>query len=136
MIYEYDLAIPANTLATAPVSQEMPLARGIIHKIELSYPAGCNNMVLVALKRGLHQVSPLNTQGQHKSNFHTISFATWYEMLDLPYQLEAYGWSPGTTYSHTVTIRIGILPKEVLMPEDKATPILQKLNRWFFGRGV
>lgn len=130
MIFEYDVPVPANTLANSPVVVQMRLARGIIHKIEIDYPAGCNNMVLVTLRRGLHQVSPTNPDGQHKSNFHTVSFPTWYELLEAPYKVECYAWSPGTSYNHAITVRIGVLSKEVLAPEDRTTPLLQRLTKW------
>ena len=134
MIYEYDLTVPANTPAADPVSVDMALSPGIIHRLEVSWPAGCNNMVHIAVKRGLHQVWPTNPDGTLKGNMYTLSIPVWYELEDYPANLEAYGWSPGASYNHTVTIRLAIERREILQPADASLPILQKLSRWFFGR--
>ena len=135
MIYEYNLTIPANTLAASPASLTLPLAPGIIHKFEVEFPAGCNKAVLVTLRRGLHQVFPTNPDGQLAANAYTISYPEYYSVEDKPHQLEAYGWSPDTTYSHTITIRIGVLPRDVLEPGRDAITFLGRLRGLLFGRG-
>lgn len=133
MIYEFDLAVPANTLASAPVALDMHLTHGIIHKVEVSFAFGCNNLVLVAINDALHQAFPSNPDGQLRGNGWTISMSTWYELEAAPYELTAKGWSPGTAYQHTITIRIGILPREILQPPAESAGFLRRLESLLFG---
>lgn len=134
MLYSYDLTIPANTLASAPVKVDMPVGPGILHKLEVEFPPGCNKAVLVSIRRGLHQVYPTNPDGALKANAYTISTAEYYSVMEAPHQLEAYGWSPGTTYPHVITIRMGILPTEVLEPGREALTFLNRLRLLMFGK--
>ena len=135
MIFELDLVVPANTLATAPVRLDMLLDHGIVHRVEVGFPFGCNGKVLVVIRRALHQVWPTNPEGRLKANGFTISFPAWEELLAEPYQLEAYGWSPGTTYAHTIQIRLGVLPLEVLQPGREQGGVIRRLGEPLLGRG-
>ena len=135
MIFEYDLVIPAGTTKAAPEPKEMPLARGIIHKVEVIFPPGCHHKVFVILRRGLFQFAPLNPDGQFKGDFFPISYPTYYPLEHRPYMLTAYGWAPDTTYPHTVVIRLGILPREVLEPGREAIGFLGKLKEMILGKG-
>ena len=133
MLFEYELTVPANTLAAAPVRLDMPLARGIVHQVTIDYRAGARHMVNVIIRRALHQVSPANPDGYHKSDFFPIAYNTFEPLEEAPFKLEAYGWSPGTTYDHTVTIRIAVSPREVLVPPNPEAGILSRLGQLIFG---
>lgn len=133
MIYEFDIVVPANTSASNPVVQEMRLSRGIIHKLEVQFPYGCRFMVKIAIRRGLHQVWPTNPDGSIKAEGFTVSFPVFYPLEKAPYKLQALAWAPGTTYSHTVTVRLGIEPREVLMPERPELGFLKRLEQLIFG---
>lgn len=134
MIFEYDLTIPANTSVAVPAKGEMKVARGIIHKVEVTFPAGCNRAVLVTIRRALHQVWPTNPDGQLKANNYTISFPVWYEIDQPPYEMQVYGWSPGTTYPHVITVRLGISSREVLDPGSSERGILGRLGEAILGK--
>ncbi len=135
MIYEYDLAIPANTLATAPARQECVLTAGIVHRLEVTWPDGCNGLVRVYVCRGLHQVWPSNASGRLTGNGRTLSIPVWYELEDAPYVLTVYGDSPGATYAHTITVAFGVQRREVLIPPSPEAGILSRLSDLIFGRG-
>jgi len=134
MIFEYDLTIAAAQTQRVPATQELQLARGIIHKVELIFPPGCHHKVFVVIRRGLNQVFPTNPDGQFKGDTHPVSYPVWYPMETGPYRLKAYGWAPDTTYPHTVIIRLGILPREILQPPSETAGILTKIKDILFGR--
>ena len=134
MLFEYDLVIPADTPASSPVKLEMPLARGIIHKAEAQFLFGCRGLVFVTIRRALHQVIPNNPDGSLKAEGYVISFPLYYPLEEAPYKLEAYGWSPGTSFSHTITLRFGIEPREVLEPPRPELGFLKRLESLIFGR--
>ncbi len=133
MLYEYELTVPANTLASAPVQLEMLLGRGIIHDIGVDFRAGARHEVHVVVKRALHQMFPANPEGSFKGDFFPVRYSTWEPLEEPPYKLEAYGWAPGTTYDHLVTIRLNIDPREVLMPPNPEAGILSRLGQLIFG---
>lgn len=133
MIYTYQLTVPAGTLAASPVSLDMPIGHGIIHKLEVEFPFGCNGAVRVTINRALHQVWPTNQDASLSANGYTI-VGTEYEPIETPpYQLEAFGWSPGTAYSHIVTIRIHQLDRAVLEPGREAITFLGRMRALLFG---
>lgn len=134
MIFEYDLTIPANTPLLTPARGTMKLSAGIIHKVEVTFPAGCNRAVLVTLRRALHQVWPTNPSGQLKANNYTISFPVFYPLEDAPFEMQVYGWSPGTTYPHIITVRLGISPRSVLDPGSSERGIIGRLGEAILGK--
>lgn len=134
MIYEYDLVVPANTLASAPATLEMPLSRGIVVQFSAQFPGGCHGAVVVVVRRALHQVWPSNPDGQLKADAHVIVSPEGYELLEPPFQLEAYGWSPGTTYQHTITLRFALQTPEQLQPTTRSDTIIDRLGALILGR--
>ena len=116
MFFEYDLAIPLNTPRTAPERKTLKLTKGLVHYISFFFPPGCNNMVHVAVDRGLHQVYPCNPDGYVKGNNCTVKGKVFYYIKTDPFQFEARGWSKDTVYNHTVTIRFWIMHPWQLNP--------------------
>lgn len=135
MIYEYDLAIPANTPAATPVRQDCVLTAGIVHRLEVTWPDGCNGLVRVSIARGIHQVWPANPTGRLTGNGRTLSIPVWYELESGPYVLTIYGDSEGATYAHTVTVAFGVQRREVLIPPNPEAGLLRRMGELIFGRG-
>ncbi len=136
MIFSKDLTVPANTPATAPVSAVMQLSQGIVHRVEVGFPAGCHAAVLVTINRAIHQVWPDNPDGALKGDNWTISVDTWYELDQPPYELTVLCWSPGTTYEHTVTVRLVVDRREDLQPPNSEAGILTRIARTLWGSGA
>jgi len=135
MIFEFSLTVDAGTTQAEPEPLEMPLARGIIHKIEVIGDGGEHNTVLLVIQRALHQVFPINPDGQFHPGFFPISYPVWYALEEAPYVLKAYAWSPTATYSHEVIIRLGMERREVLEPGREALGFLGKFKEMIFGKG-
>ena len=47
---------------------------------------------------------------------YTIPIDDYFPLDAAPYSLKAVGWAPDAEYDHTITVRIGILPEEILSP--------------------
>lgn len=127
MFYDYSFEIPANTTEARPERQDISLTHGIINRVEVGFPGGCVGMVHLIIRHGLHQLWPTNPDGSFNANRYNIPFSEYYPLLTEPYILNLYGWSPGTAHNHTLEIRIGILPEEVLMPEVTFISAFKKL---------
>ncbi|MBI2869388.1 MAG: hypothetical protein HYX96_06150 [Chloroflexi bacterium] len=126
MFYDFSFTVPANTPASAPASLEMKLTRGIVHNVKLLFPPGPHGMVKVGILHGLHQFLPTNPDGYFASDDENINIDEHYELTEAPFILKAVGYSPGTTYNHTISIRIGILSPEIIEPYAGVSGMLRK----------
>lgn len=116
MIFVFTVNTPANTLAINKKETTLKLCSGVIHKIDLVFPPGAAGFLHLTLNQALHQVWPTNPDESFAADSETISFPEFYELDQPPYELTAWTWSEGSTYPHSVIIRLGILPKKYLAP--------------------
>ena len=129
VFYAFDLPIPASTTKASPVKVEADLSPGIIHRVEVEFPAGCAGLVYVAIRRGIHQVWPGNPDGAFRSDNFVIAWDEHYADLEKPYLLDLVGWNLDDTYPHTPIVRIGILPAEIAEAPQQSAGLLQRLLR-------
>ena len=131
MDYVFHLLIGANTGADEPEEQEVDVGVGIIHLVEIEIPRGCNGMVYGAVRQGLHQVWPSNPDGAYRSDGRVYSTREHYPIVRDAPSLTIQGWSPGTTYPHTVQFRFSVLPREVMEPWREQVSLLTKIAKIF-----
>jgi hypothetical protein len=67
-------------------------------------------MVKVRLYRHEQQLIPLTRDEWITGDDETIPTETYGDLTDYPYQLKLVACSPDTTYDHTITVRIQVLP--------------------------
>lgn len=113
MNYAWDIAVPANTLATAPQTKELKLTYGVITKMDVKFPAGCHALVQVRLLRWESALLPVGKDTWLTGDDETVINPEYYELTEKPYALKFVGISPGTNYNHTISVRITVLPREV-----------------------
>ena len=114
MIYSWNLVFHSGTTRETEEIYEVELDPGIITKLEITFPTGCAGLVKVHINDEIHQVFPTNPDDVFTGNGNTIAFATYHPIFEVPYALQICGWNEDDTYDHTVSIRMGILPREVL----------------------
>ncbi len=127
MFYSYPVVVPANTPVIAPVVTRIKLTAGMLHRIECVFPAGCQGMVHLVIKHLGVQHWPLTEGCSFTAEDFTVGVDDRYELTAEVNELVAYAWSPGTTYPHTLTVRVGVLPKDVFEPQPVLTTGLSKL---------
>jgi len=127
VFYDYSFTIPADRARQTPYEEEVYLPPGVIHRLEFGFPAGCKGTAHVAIRHGLNQLWPTNADGSFNADDYTIVINEFYVIKTEPFILVLMGWSPGTTYNHTIEIRIGVLPLDVLMPEETFLDAFKKL---------
>jgi hypothetical protein len=113
VFYDYALTIPANTTAASPSELEISLTHGVIHRVEIEFPAGCAGLAHLAVFLREFQLFPTNPGREFASDDHVIAFDDYFEMFEPPHNLLLRGYNTDDTYSHTITVRIGVLPKDV-----------------------
>lgn len=127
MFYDFSLPVPANTSYNNRLVEPISLTHGIIHRVEIDFPAGCEGSVHLKIRHGLHQLWPTNPQGSFSTNDYVIAFNDYYPYLRRPYLLTLVAWNLDPKNQHTLAIRFGVLPQEVLMPEASFTAAFKKL---------
>ena len=116
MYYDFAVVVPAGTKEATPVEQTLKLTKGIIHRVEVEFPGGCKGYVSLVILHEEHQLYPTDPDGVFNSNGYTIPIDDYFPLDTAPYELKAKGWSPNAVYDHTITVRIGVLPEELLSP--------------------
>jgi len=132
MIFAWDITITADKKAASPKTEILKLSKGVITKIEIKFARGCHGMVKVRLLHQEAQLVPLSRGEWITGDDETVSFPEFFELWTTPYQLKFVGCSPGTTYEHTVTVRIAVLPKTVA----SMIPVIELLTRLLQRMGV
>lgn len=122
MFFEIPLLITADTPEAEPATVDAELCAGIISRVSLQFPHGCSGMVYVSIWRGGHPLWPTNIDEGFAGEGVIIDFPERYELSETPYTLELRGWSPDTTYNHTVTVRFTVLPLPEIELEDIELP--------------
>jgi hypothetical protein len=116
MIYNFSITIPSISVSENVLIRDLKLTHGIIHKIEFIFPPGPSRLTGIAIYDAIHQIWPTNTDMYFFSDDETISFQEHYPLLVDPYTLQAHCINIDDTFQHTIGIRIGILPPEVIAP--------------------
>jgi len=129
MFFAWDIAIPAGTSASSPVEQTLKLTSGVITHVGVKFPSGCHGMVRVRLLHQTSQLVPLSRGEWVTGDDEEVPSETHFELWTTPYSLRFQGCSPGTTYPHTVTVRITVLPRAVA----SMIPLIELLTK-IFGR--
>lgn len=86
---------------------------GVITKLDIKFPPGCHGLVKVRIFRSRFQLVPLSKDEWITGDGESVPTEGFYDLSVTPSELEFVGCSPGTTYDHTVTVRIQILPKSI-----------------------
>ena len=126
MFTNFEVTIPANTTEAEPKLQTLQISRGVVHQLEVNFPAGCRGYVYLALYHHDKLVWPSNLKAAFRGEGYTIPIKEYFKVSEPPYTLVAYGWSPGSTYDHTITVRVGVLKEIDLEPLVKLPAMFAK----------
>jgi len=134
MYYDFAVTVTAGKTKNTPKEQTLKLTKGVIHYVEVNFPAGCRGYAFMTLRHQEHQVWPTNPERAFSGEGYTIPMQEYYKLYSEPYSLKAVAWSPDATYDHTITVRIGILSEEELEPVKETTNLLQKFLKLLGGK--
>lgn len=123
MFFSFDLTIPPNTTAAVPLTRDVQLPPGTIHKVDVQFPAGCVGLAHTLCRRGAHQVWPANDGGDFNSNGQVVSWEDEYDLDAAPFTLRLVAWNLDDFYGHTVTWRFALRS----FPQTRKTALLQEL---------
>lgn len=127
--YNFTLTVPANTSKDTPQTVEMKLKRGAIASGLLQFPAGCHGLVYVVIVDGKHQLYPANAGETYHGDNIAIPIVGKHVLDSAPYKLWIKGWSPNTSYDHTIQLAIAILEEGEASPYKALSDLLAILKR-------
>ena len=134
MIYSHILSIPKNTSKYTPTTHDLNLPHGIIHRLIVGFPPGCNATAHLAVFHKEHQIFPSDPDEDFAWGAYVMDWPEFYSIEDAPYFVSLRGWNDSTQYSHAVWIAVGVLPREVLLPASQEMGILKRLGSLIFGK--
>ena len=102
MLFSGEITIPAGTPLSTPAVQVIPLVKGLIHQIDVFFPAGNSVLAYVTFARATHQIWPTNTEGFIKGDDVLLSGGVFHFLGDAPFEIEIRGFSPDARFDHTV----------------------------------
>jgi len=131
MIYTAQITISKNTAYGSRASTNIGCGVGVIHKIDIVLPPGCEQLVHVALYEGGHPFAPTNEGMSFTGDGEVISFPEFYEFKDVPHIVTVWTWNTDECYNHTILVRIYMLPKWLLIPYRVANVIIEGIQSLF-----
>ena len=106
MLYQRSLTIPANTPATAPVSETLKLTLGTSTRREVEFPDGCVGLVGVRVKDKGWQVLPWSRDEWLISSGNVVVDESPYPITSAPFIFTITGYNTDTVNDHTVQLRV------------------------------
>ncbi|KKM97802.1 hypothetical protein LCGC14_1164350 [marine sediment metagenome] len=113
MIYTANITTPANTSIVSPKLTRMHVTKGLVYKVEFYFPSGSAGLMGVAVFDGQYQVWPSSVGEFFVGEDQMISFEDLYLKEIAPFELQCYTYNVDDTYEHFVSVRIGLVSKEV-----------------------
>lgn len=114
MLYTADITVPKNTAAASPHTETFKIAYGIITWVSVLFPPGCHGMVYCVILHHEHQIAPSTENMAMRGDTFPVEWNEHHPSDQPGYELKVKLWSPGTTYDHTVTVKVAILPREAI----------------------
>ena len=135
-LYIVDLTVPADTSQTNPAEKTVKIEEEVVVKVMVHFPAGCHGYVYTACYYGEEQIFPRPYGSYLHGDAETIVWEEYCELPESPCILTVRGWSPGTSYDHTITWRINALPRKYAFWWVNISKLLSFISRVFtvFGR--
>ena len=115
MIYTIDLKIEAKTPAWAPKQGVVDVVKGLVYRVEFTFPPGCEGLAHLAVFDGGHQVWPSSLGETFCGDGQTVAFDDTYLKLAEPFQFEVYGYNLDELFPHTIYCRIGMVSGDIFM---------------------
>jgi len=132
MFFAWDITIPAGRSETNPLEQTLKLGPGVITRVDVKFPAGCHGLAKVRLFHEEFQLVPLSRGEWVTGDDEAVRADMYFDLTRKLTHLKFRGACAGSTYAHTVTVRVTVLPVKVA----SMVPVLELLTRLLQRMGV
>lgn len=129
MFYAKDVTVATGNTINNPTIEWIRVYRGVIHRASVLFPAGTAGTIHVKVFHGNHQIYPTNLEADFNSDDEAIEFNDHYDLFPGNNLIKVVAWADaGNTYSHTVTLRLGILTEEEITLRDTLTKLTNAIE--------
>ena len=118
MIYDWAFTLPINGSTSALTSQKVDITPGVVTRVMVSFPSGCAGLVHVRIRKALHQYWPINPDGWLAEDAVALDFAEHLELPEDAQELTLEGYNEDDTYSHTLQVKLIVLPYDIGRPPN------------------
>ena len=132
MFYVEEISTDANTTRSAPKETHLRVWAGIIHRVEVYFPAGPSGLLHVQILHEGHQIYPANANQDFAADDVNIAFNDYYKLHVGLNRITIKTWNTDDTHDHICRVRLGVLPAWVVSPYEqfrKANASLKTLLR-------
>jgi len=129
MLYVLSLTVPANTPEDNPAKADIEIQEKIISLFSLHLPPGCAGLVKARVKYGPKVFWPCPEDAWITGDSETITFSEHFELPETPCRLTLEACSPGTSYEHTIILRLGTLPLAAAKPWEPISRFVETFRR-------
>ena len=113
MIYVANINTVKNTAKSSAKVTTLKVTKGLIYRCGFQFPRGPSGLVGVAVFHGLFQMWPSSIGEYFVTDGETITFEDLFIFEDEPYDLTIKTYHEDETYDHVISVRIGLVSKEV-----------------------
>lgn len=113
MIYQKTISTVITDFAITPKRTVLHVCKGLVYKVEIAFPPGPAGLLKVQIYDGGHQMWPSTPGEFFATEAETISYDDTFLKLAAPFQYDIYSINECEKFTHEVTIRIGMVSKEI-----------------------
>lgn len=110
MIFVAAIDTPANTPQLTPVVTNLNIVSGTITRILVFFPPGVNGLAHIQIMWGLYQLFPSNQNASFAGGDVLIDWNDNVLIDSQPVELTIVTWNLDSTYDHTITVHVVVLP--------------------------
>jgi hypothetical protein len=108
MHYSYEFTVLTTHTVTSPLTYAMKLGAGILKKVDIDFPAGCDGAVRCVMVSKANQVLPTNPDGFYAGDGKTISAQLHHSIDEEGTYLAFVAWSTTALYPHTLRAQLEV----------------------------
>jgi len=123
MLFTKEIAVSTAKTKADPEIATLKIAHGIVTWVSVLFPTGCHQLVHCIILHHEHQIFPSTDGMTLTGDTFPIEWNEYYESYQPPYELKLKLWSEGASYSHTVTVRVAVLPRKAVAAASIAEAI-------------
>jgi hypothetical protein len=121
----------ANTPATAKKHETLKILPGILDRVTVNFPAGCHGMVYVQILYASSPLVPSERDQALVGDDQEIPTSCATEVKQGYETIDIYAWSPGTEYSHSISITVNVFTvAEKSRLEDYSSKLLSDFEKF------
>jgi len=116
MFYSINKIITSGSTEADPITEKLEVSAGVIHQVDLIFPAASSREVYAQVFCGSYQFIPVNLFEAVRGDDMVISTREFYELTSSTNIIMLKAWNTGDDDTLLLGLNIGVLPKKILQP--------------------